>query len=128
MTGQGTALDLRSFDELTDARRAAMTLSGSGILSAHERDHVLGVENHIDQAIAIKRERGDAERELESLRGRWPDWDFWLEGAEWIAQTKDCLCIFRSESLMTLNKYVQQEEERHPRLQVPSLQKIPCRP
>jgi hypothetical protein len=111
MTGQGTALDLRSFDELADARRAAMTLSASGMLSVHERDHVLGVVNHIDQAIAAKRERGDAERELENLRERWPDWDFRLEGAEWMAQTKNCLCIFRSESPMALDRHVRQEEE-----------------
>jgi hypothetical protein len=71
MTDQGTALDLRSFDDLTDARQAAMTLSGSGILSAHERNHVLSVANHIDQAIAIKRKRGDADRELETFRERW---------------------------------------------------------
>jgi hypothetical protein len=111
MTDQGTALDLRSFDDLTDARQAAMTLSGSGILSAHERNHVLSVANHIDQAIAIKHKRGDADRELETFRERWPDWDFRLEGAEGIAQTKDRLCIFRSESLIALNEHVRQEEE-----------------
>jgi hypothetical protein len=107
------ALDLRGFDALTAARGAATALSDSGMLSAHEHDHVLGVTNHINQALAIKRERGDAERDLEILRERWPDWDFRTEGEDWIARTKDGLCILRSAYLAVLNKEMQREEEEN---------------
>jgi hypothetical protein len=67
--------------------------------------------NRIDEAILLKCERDDDERELDGLLVRWLDWDFWREGREWVGRCKDGLCEVRAGSLASLEKEVKRDEE-----------------
>jgi hypothetical protein len=106
----------RSFDALTDARRAAVMLLGSEVLLAPERDHVAGAVTRIEQAIARKHELGHVDKELEGPRERWPEWDFWREDGEWAAASKDGLCRLRSSSLPALEQQVRRDEDTWARI------------
>ena len=106
----------RSFDTLTDARQAAVTLLGTGVLLAPERDRVADAVARIEQVIAHKYELGHVDSELEGPRERWPAWGFWREDGEWVAASKDGLCRLRSSSLPALEQQVRGDEDMWERL------------
>lgn len=107
----GAHMETRSFDVLTDARRATARLLGSGVLAVRERDLLRDLAARIDQAVVRKRELGDADTELEGPRERWPDWVFRREDDEWAADAKDGMCRLRSSSLPGLEEKVRREED-----------------
>jgi hypothetical protein len=106
----------RSFNALTDAREAAVTLLGTGVLLAPERDRVADAVARIEQAIARKHELGHVDKELEGPRKRWPEWDFWREDSEWAAGSKDGLCRLWSSSLPALDHQVRRDEDTWARI------------
>jgi hypothetical protein len=106
----------RSFDALTDARQAAVTLLGTGVLLAPERDRVADAVARLEQTIARKHQLGHVDKELEGPRERWPAWDFWREDSGWVARSKDGLCRLRSSSLPALEQQVRSDEDTWERL------------